>query len=82
MSTTVTVYTKPHCVQCNMTKKALDTAGTPYATIDLTVDETALDTVLALGHRAAPVVIVTDDTGETRDHWSGFQPDKLAALAA
>lgn len=82
MSTTVTVYTKPHCVQCTMTKKALDAAGTPYATVDLTEDPTAMDTVLALGHRAAPVVIVTDATGTTNDHWSGFQPDKIAALAS
>ncbi|MCH9669770.1 MAG: glutaredoxin, partial [Actinomycetia bacterium] len=35
MSTTatVTVYTKPACVQCNATYKALDTQGVNYAKV-------------------------------------------------
>ena len=35
---TVTVYSKPMCVQCDATKRALDKAGLPYDTVDITED--------------------------------------------
>ena len=73
---TITVYTKPSCVQCRATYHALDSKGLSYNVLDLTEDDAAMDMVKALGHLQAPVVI-TDD-----DHWSGFRPDKIAALAA
>ena len=76
MSKQVTVYTKPSCVQCNATYRALDSKGIQYEVIDLSVDEHALETVKALGYQQAPVVI--PDEG----HWSGFRPDKIDALAA
>ena len=72
---TVTVYTKPSCVQCNATYRALDSRGIEYAIIDLSEDPTALEKVKVLGYLQAPVV-VTDD-----EHWSGFRPDKIDALA-
>lgn len=72
----ITVYTKPSCVQCNATYRALDNKGIEYKILDLSVDETALEAVKALGYLQAPVVI-TDE-----DHWSGFRPDKINALAA
>lgn len=71
----ITVYTKPSCVQCNATHRALDAKGLPYKSVDLSQDVNALDVVKAMGYMQAPVV-VTDD-----DHWSGFRPDKIAALA-
>lgn len=73
---TVTVYTKPACVQCNQTKKALDKLGVSYDTVDVTQDTAAYDRVIALGYRAAPVVVAGED------HWSGFQPDRLNALVS
>jgi glutaredoxin-like protein NrdH len=76
------VYSKPNCVQCTMTKRALDNAGIDYDVIDISEDAAALDKVMALGHRAAPVVIIPDAAGEPATHWSGFQPDKIAALTA
>ena len=72
---TITLYTKPACVQCNATKKALDRAGLDYTTVDVTVDDEARDYVMALGYVQAPVV---EANGE---HWSGFRPDKIAELA-
>lgn len=72
---TVTVYTKPACVQCNATYRALDKRGVAYRSVDISQDAEALDRVRALGYMQAPVV-VTDD-----DHWSGFNPDKIGALA-
>lgn len=70
----ITVYTKPSCVQCNATYRALDSKGIDYEILDLTEDEKALEMVKSLGYMQAPVVI-TDD-----DHWAGFRPDKIASL--
>ena len=69
---TVTVYTKPSCVQCNATYRALDSKGIEYEVFDVSEDEQALAHVKELGYLQAPVVI-TDE-----DHWSGFRPDKIA----
>jgi glutaredoxin-like protein NrdH len=76
MSTTatVTVYTKPACVQCNATYKALDKQGIDYSVVDITTTPEARDYVLALGYLQAPVVVAGDE------HWSGFRPDRIKAL--
>ena len=42
----ITVYTKPACVQCNATKKALDRAGLEYDLVDISADEEARDYVM------------------------------------
>lgn len=73
---TVTVYTKPACVQCSATYKALDKQGIEYTVVDITEAPEARDYVLALGYMQAPVVVAGDD------HWSGFRPDRIKALAA
>ena len=72
----ITLYTKPACVQCNATKKALDRAGLEYSTVDISLDDEARDYVLALGYVQAPVV---EANGE---HWSGFRPDRIKALGS
>ena len=72
---TITVYTKPSCVQCNATFRALDRAGIDYTKIDITEHPEARDYVLALGYLQAPVVVAGND------HWSGFKPDRITALA-
>ena len=72
---TVTVYTKPACVQCNATYRALDKKGITYQVVDMSQDAEALERVRALGYLQAPVV-VTD-----QDSWSGFRPDKINELA-
>ncbi|MFZ4893919.1 glutaredoxin-like protein NrdH [Plantibacter sp. Mn2098] len=72
----ITVYTKPSCVQCTATYRALDKKGIEYNVLDLSVDEGALEQVKALGYLQAPVVITEED------HWSGFRPDKIEELAA
>ena len=72
---TVTVYTKPACVQCNATYKALDKAGIAYEKVDISIDDEAREYVLALGYLQAPVV-VTDS-----EHWSGFRPDRIKLLS-
>ena len=72
----VTVYSKPSCVQCSASYRALDSKGIDYQVVDMSQDADALERVKALGYLQAPVVI-TDE-----DHWSGFRPDKIDELAS
>lgn len=72
---TITVYTKPACVQCNATYKALDKQGLSYDVVDITEEPEARDYVMALGYLQAPVVVAGGE------HWSGFRPDRIKALA-
>ena len=72
----ITVYTKPACIQCKATTKALEKAGLEYDLVDISVDDEARDYVLALGYLQAPVVEVNGE------HWSGFRPERIRGLAA
>lgn len=72
--TAITVYTKPACVQCNATHKALDKSGVEYQKVDISVDSEAREYVMSLGYLQAPVVVAGDE------HWSGFRPDRIKAL--
>ena len=76
-ATKVVVYTKPSCVQCNATYRALDKAGIAYESVDVTENDEARDYVLALGYLQAPVVVVDD-----AEHWAGFRPERIKALQA
>jgi len=71
---TITVYTKPNCVQCKATFSALERAGLAHESRDISVDSDARDYVLALGYLQAPVVVADDS------HWSGFRPDRIKEL--
>lgn len=70
----VTVYSKPACVQCSATTRALDKQGISYAVIDISRDQAAFDMVQNMGYRQVPVVIAGDT------HWAGFRPDMISAL--
>lgn len=70
----VTVYSKPACVQCTATYRALEQNGIAYNVVNLLEDEAAYEKVTSLGYRQAPVVMVGED------HWAGFRPDKISAL--
>ena len=71
----ITVYSKPACVQCTATTKELDRKGIAYDYVDITKDADAMEQIATLGYRQAPVVVSGDD------HWSGFRPDKISAIA-
>ncbi|MDA3145791.1 glutaredoxin-like protein NrdH [Leucobacter sp. UCMA 4100] len=73
---TITVYSKPHCVQCTATYRALESKGIPYRVIDLTENPEAVEAVKALGYLQAPVVVA-----KAGHHWSGFRPDLIGKLA-
>lgn len=71
----VTVLSKPSCVQCTATYRALDTKGVEYVIKDMSKDPKALALAKELGYLQAPVVIAP--SGES---WSGFRPDLIDAL--
>ena len=71
----ITIYSKPNCVQCTATYRAMDKAGLSYETVDISLDAQALEQVKSLGYAQAPVVVAGED------HWSGFRPHKIKTLA-
>ena len=70
----VTVYSRPRCVQCTATEKALRAKGISFEMVDVTLDNSAVRKVQSLGYRQLPVVSVGGQ------HWSGFRPDKISTL--
>jgi glutaredoxin-like protein NrdH len=72
----VTVYSKPNCPQCELTKRDMDILGIEYESVDITQHQEQLQRLTALGYRSAPVV-------ET-DHgiWSGYDQDKIKSLVS
>lgn len=75
MKAKAVVYTKPNCVQCNATFKALDKHGVKYETVDLLDHPEMVEHFKAQGHLAAPIVQTSSGT------WAGYKPDKIKALA-
>jgi glutaredoxin-like protein NrdH len=73
---TITVFSKPACVQCDATYRALTKHGLDYTVVDISTDAEALASVKALGYQQAPVVFADGD------HWSGFRPDRIKGLVA
>lgn len=72
----ITVFSKPACVQCDATYRALNKHGLDYTVVDISTDAEALESVKSLGYQQAPVVFAGGD------HWAGFRPDKIKALVA
>lgn len=70
----ITVYSKPNCMQCVATQKALTAKGIAFEMVSLSDNQQAMDHVTALGYRQVPVVVTGDE------HWSGFRPDRIGQL--
>lgn len=75
---TITVYSKPSCVQCNATYRALDAADISYEVVSLTEHPEMVEYIKDLDptYMQAPVVVVDE-----HDHWSGFRPDNIDRIA-
>ena len=59
---TVTVYSTKNCPYCRMAKVFLDKQGVQYTAIDVGVDATAAEKMIALsGQRGVPVITVDDE---------------------
>ncbi|MBX4871278.1 glutaredoxin-like protein NrdH [Rhizobium bangladeshense] len=71
----ITVYSKPACVQCTATYRALDRLGVDYEIVDISEDAESLDRVRGMGYMQVPVVVAGSQ------HWAGFRPDMISALS-
>ena len=74
MPVAVVVWSKPSCVQCTATKRALTKHGIPFIERDLTEHVGQAEKFRDAGHATAPVVVTSRGT------WSGYQPDRIKAL--
>lgn len=72
----ITVYSKPDCPQCELTKRDMDILGIHYETVDISQQQDKLEKLVAMGYRSAPVV--ETDT----DIWSGYNQEKIKNLVS
>ena len=72
---TLTVYSKPACMQCTMTVKELEKMGIPYQVENMLEHPQKVEQFKAAGLLSAPVVVPAD--GSTP--WAGFIPEKIHA---
>ena len=77
---TITVYSKPDCVQCTYTKKKLDEKHLAYTELDISQDEAARKVVEDSGNRQMPMVVVKR-RGRKDDVWHGFKLDNIRGLS-
>ena len=76
----LTVYSKPNCMQCEMTKIWLTQNKIPFEVVDTGANPGALELLRHYGWQTLPVVTLDDELGDKTKTWAGFQIDKLEAL--
>ena len=73
LSNKVTVYSKPDCVNCVLTKNWLVGNDTDFESIDIFESEEAMNYVSQdLGFMGVPVTVI-----EGQEPFNGFRPDLL-----
>lgn len=72
----IIVFSKPACVQCSATYKAMEKLGLTYRVVNVNEDMSAGDYIRSLGYRQVPVVVAPGGS----EHWSGFRPDRIKSL--
>lgn len=73
----LTVYAKPNCIQCEMTKIWLDQNKIPYDTVDVIENPEALEEIKSLGFKSMPVVTLDKNLDNA---WAGYNLDRLLEL--
>lgn len=76
----LTVYSKPRCMQCEMTKMWLTQNKIPFEAVDIEANPGALELLRHYGWQTLPVVTLDDELGDKTKTWAGFQIDKLEEL--
>lgn len=70
------VYSKNNCINCKKTVKLLDNLGASYSLVKIDEDPEALQKVMDMGFRSAPVVVTSED------RWSGFDEKRIREFAS
>lgn len=73
----ITVYSKPKCVQCEMTKEFLKANNVKFEEVNVFEDEEALELIQLHGFQRLPVVTRNNSFDFA---FSGFQIDLLEEL--
>ena len=77
MEKNITVYGKPGCPHCDLTKAYLKAKDIQFNYIDVTVDAAALNLIPEHGYQQLPVVSIND----FESAWSGHSVPALVRLA-
>ncbi|KAM9872713.1 thioredoxin domain-containing protein [Leucobacter aridicollis] len=81
----ITVYAAagPSCMQCRLTEKRLTALGLTYdlRPADELSDELREQAIAVGAAIQAPLVLVSDATGELAQAWGGYRPDLIDVLA-
>lgn len=73
----LTVYSKPNCIQCEMTKVWLNQNKIQFETVDVSEHPEKLEEIKLNGFQQLPIVTL-DKYFENA--WSGFNVDRLEEL--
>ena len=76
----ITVYSKPKCMQCEMTKMWLKQNKIEFENVDIEVNPGALELLRHYEWQTLPVVAIDDELSDESKTWAGFQIEKLEAL--
>lgn len=76
----ITVYSKPKCMQCKMTKMWLKQNKIEFENVDIEANPGALELLKHYGYSSLPVVAIDDELSDESKTWAGFQIEKLEAL--
>ena len=76
----LTVYSKPRCTQCEMTKIWLTQNKIPFEAVDIEANPGAFELLKHYGYSSLPVVAIDDELSDETKTWVGFQIDKLEEL--
>ncbi|PTX59068.1 ribonucleoside-diphosphate reductase class Ib glutaredoxin subunit [Melghirimyces profundicolus] len=70
----VVVFSKPHCLECNLVKRFLRDHGVEFEVKDCGSDPRYLEEVKAMGFLGVPVTVIDGTPVQ------GLQPEKLKEL--
>lgn len=73
----LTVYSKPNCIQCEMTKIWLDQNKIQFESVDVFEHPEALEEIRSLGFKSMPVVTLDKNFDNA---WVGYNLDRLLEL--
>lgn len=70
----VIVYSRPHCIECNILKRFLRDYKIPYENRDLSKNPAYLEDVKKMGFLGVPVTVVNGEVVQ------GLEPEKILEL--
>lgn len=74
------VYSRENCPQCKFTKEFLKKHNIPFETVNVEVQDGALEILRHYGWQSLPVVSIDDELSDQTKTWFGFRPDRLESL--